>query len=283
MKIKYLPIVLILAAFALNACDKVSAPYVEARDYCSGNKKVLIEDYTGHGCVNCPSAAVLAHELKENFCDRIVIIGVHAGFFAQPNFENKPIFAADFTTESGNAWDTFFGNSSLGNPNGLVDRVKGPTGFVLYPQSWAEVADAQLSESAKALITISNDFDTDNNTLSTTIKTEFQEAVSGTYKLIVCITQDNIIAAQKNNDPEIGPTPIDSTYVHNHVLRGTINGTWGENLSGSGEVDISTTYENTYTKEFVNDWIPADCHVVAFVYNEETKEVLQVEELSVLE
>ena len=67
------------------------------------------------------------------------------------------------------------------------------------------------------------------------------------------------------------------------MLRGTINGTWGENLSASGEVDMTTTYENTYTQEFIVDWIPTDCHVVAFVYNEETKEVLQVEELGVLE
>ena len=283
MKIKHIITIIIFITFVFNSCDKVSSPYVEDRDYCSGNKKVLLEDYTGHGCVNCPGAAVLAHDLKESFCDRIVIISVHAGFFAEPNFGNNPLFDADFTTEGGNTWDTYFGNSSMGNPNGLVDRMKGSNGYVIYPQSWAQVADAQLMEAAKALITISNDFDNDNNTLSTTIKTDFQEAVEGTYKLIVCITQDNIIAPQKNNDPEVGPTPIDSAYVHNHVLRKVINGSWGENLSNSGTVDMSVTYEKTYTQEFIEGWIPADCHVVAFVYHEETKQVLQVEELPVKE
>jgi len=283
MKIRYISVVLILFALILNSCDKVSPPYVEARDYCSGNKKVLIEDYTGHGCVNCPGAAVLAHELDEKFCDRIVIIGVHAGYFAQPNFEDNPLFAADYTTEAGDTWDTFFGNSAMGNPNGLVDRVEGPTGYVIYPQSWAGVADARLLEPAQALITISNDFDKDSKILATTVNTHFQEDMEGDYKLIVCITQDNIVSPQKNNDPEIGPTPIDENYVHNHVLRGAINGSWGEILNNGGNVDPGADYLKTYSQVFSNDWIPEDCHVVAFVYNEETKEVLQVEELGVME
>ncbi len=283
MKIRNIIIVLILTAFIVNSCDKVTPPYVESRDYCNGNKKVLVEDYTGHGCVNCPGAAVLAHKLKEDFCNRIVIISVHAGFFAQPDFEGNPLFAADFTTEAGNTWDTFFGNSSMGNPNGLIDRVKGANGYVLFPSVWGETIDPLLAQPALALLTIANDFNTETQTLTTTVKTNFQTELSGDYKLIVCITQDNIIAPQKNNDPEIGPTPIDENYVFNHTLRKAINGVWGETLNSSGSVNTGSTYEKTYTQIFAEDWIPKDCHVVAFVYKNDTKEVLQVEELGVLE
>ncbi|MCF6319486.1 MAG: Omp28 family outer membrane lipoprotein [Proteobacteria bacterium] len=283
MKTRYITVILILFAFVINSCDKVSAPYVESRDYCSGNKKVLLEDYTGHGCVNCPGAAVLARELKEKFCDRVVIIGVHAGYFAQPNFENNPIFATDLTTEAGNIWDLFFGNSVQGNPNGLVDRVEGSSGYVHFPATWGAIIDPLLEQPALALITMSNDFDTENKVLSTTIKTDFQVDLVGNYKVIVCITQDNIISPQKNNDEEIGPTPIDMNYVHNHVLRKVINGSWGEDLSAGSTVNSNTTYEKTYTQEFIDEWIPKDCHIVAFVYNAETKLVIQVEELSVLD
>ena len=34
--------------------------------------------------------------------------------------------------------------------------------------------------------------------------------------------------------------------------------------------------------EFPASWIPKDCHVVAFVYNESNKQVLQAEEIPVL-
>lgn len=283
MKTRYIIIVLVLFAFVLNSCDKVSPPFIETKDYCNGNKKILIEDYTGHGCVNCPGAAVLAHDLKEQFCERVVIIGVHAGFFAEPNFDSDPLYAADYTTTAGNTWDTFFGNSVKGNPNGLIDRVKGATGYVIYPQSWATTADTLLTEPAKALITISNDFDESSKTLSTKVTTDFQENITGAYKLIVCIKQDNLISPQKNNNEEIGPTPVVLDYVHMNVLRKAINGAWGEYLGNSGAVVISESYEKTYTQIFPEEWIPADCKVVAFVYNEETKRVLQVEELSVLD
>ncbi len=119
--------------------------------------------------------------------------------------------------------------------------------------------------------------------MSTTVKTNFPANLVGEYKLIVCITQDNIVAPQKNNDEEIGETPVDMNYVHNHVLRKVINGSWGESLNGSSVVSTNTVYEKTYTQEFNSSWIPEDCNVVAFVYNQDTKMVLQVEELHVLD
>lgn len=286
MKTKYITPIFLFFAFIMTSCDKVSQPFVESIDLCDGNKKVLIEDYTGHGCVNCPGAAVKAHELNENFCateDKLVIIGVHAGYFAKPYFEDNELFKADFTTEAGDTWDTFFGNSVKGNPNGLIDRVKDDNGYVFYPDSWGAIAGERLAQAAKANITISNDFDTESKELTTLINTEFIANTEGNYKLIVCVTQNNIIAPQKNNDENIGPTPIDSVYVHNHVLRGSLNGAWGETLSSSGTVEMGDNYDKTYTHIFPADWIPIDCHVVAFVYNEESKEVLQVEEAPVID
>lgn len=286
MKTKYIIPIVLFFALVMNSCDKVSAPFVESFDLCDGNKKVLVEDYTGHGCVNCPQAAVLLHDLNEELCEteeKLVIIGVHAGYFAKPNFENNTIFSADFTTEAGNTWDSYFGNSSAGNPNGLVDRVEGSNGYVFFPDSWADIAAERLAEAAKAMVIINTDFDTDSKELTALINTEFISSVTGNHKLIVCITQNNIIAPQKNLDELIGPTPIDSTYVHNHVLRGSLNGAWGENVSASGVIDVGVKYEKTYVHKFPADWIAKDCNVVAFVYNEESKEVLQVEEAPVLE
>lgn len=289
MKTKYIIPIFLLFTLIMNSCDKVSPPYVEGIDLCDGNKKVLIEDYTGHGCVNCPGAAVVAHDLNEEFCateDKLVIIGVHAGFFAEQNFEEAiygSLFSADFNTEAGNTWDSFFGNSAMGNPNGLIDRVKGNNGYVFYPNTWGDIAAERLSEAAKVTITISNDFDTDNKELTTSINAEFISSTTGNYKVIVCVTQNNIIAPQKNNDVNIGPTPIDSVYVHNHVLRGSLNGSWGEDLNTNGSVDIGTKFDKQYVHTFPADWIPTDCQVVAFVYNEESKEVLQVEEAVVIE
>lgn len=286
MKIKYIIPFLTIFALLIYSCDKVDPPYIENVNYCDGNKKVLLEDYTGHGCVNCPAAAVLAHNLNESFCadeEKLVIISVHAGYFAQPYIDHDSLFSADFTTEAGNEWDTYFGISAQGNPNGLVDRVKTSTGFVIGPDDWGNIAGPLLEQPAKAGLTIFNEFNPDNSTLNTTITTDFFFELEGTYKLIVCVTQDNIIAPQKNKNPEVGPTPIDTNYVHNHVLRGSLNGSWGENIVTSTVVSAGTSITKEYSHVFPDAWIPEDCHLVAFIYDEATKQVLQAEESPVID
>ena len=47
----------IMVATILNSCDKVEGPVKEVLPPPSGNRKVLVEDYTGHRCGNCPRAA----------------------------------------------------------------------------------------------------------------------------------------------------------------------------------------------------------------------------------
>ncbi len=285
MKTKYFISILAILALMVYSCDKVEPPFIENVNYCDGNKKVLLEDYTGHGCVNCPDAAVIAHNLNESFCadeEKLVIIAVHAGYFAQPYIDHDSLFSTDFRTEAGNEWDTYFGVSAQGNPNGLVDRVKVDNNFVIGPDNWGNVAGPLLNQAAKAGITIYNEFNPDNSTISTTITSDFLFELEGTYKLVVCVTQNNIIAPQKNNNPEIAPTPIDTTYVHNHVLRGTLNGTWGEDLVTNSVVSLGTSVVKEYSYQFPDEWIPEDCNIVAFIYDDETKEVLQAEEQAVI-
>ena len=43
--------------FLTNSCDIVEGPYMtDADSYVNPEKKVLIEDFTGHRCTGCPTA-----------------------------------------------------------------------------------------------------------------------------------------------------------------------------------------------------------------------------------
>src|ERR1700719_2334024 len=55
-------------------------------------KQVLIEDYTGHTCGNCPYAAYKLDTMITQNGKLIVPIAVHAGQFAYPK---APPFASD--------------------------------------------------------------------------------------------------------------------------------------------------------------------------------------------
>ena len=279
--IKILLIPAILLAFLIYSCDKVEPPYfkpgtVDTSDIKSGDtvKNVLLEDYTGHGCVNCPGAAHEAHHLQDStFHQRLVIIAVHAGYFASTQFFGS-LFSYDFNTPAGTAWDNYYQiSTTYGNPNGLVDRVEFDGKIVVGTAQWGSAVEARTKNEFLAKITIENDFNSGTNTLNSMIHAEFQKELEGSYSLLACVVQDNFISPQKDEDVEGG---IDTTYVHNNVLRGSINGDWGENLTGA--VESGKDYQKSYTIQFADDWVPEDCRVVAFVYNEATKEVIQVDE-----
>ena len=67
-------------------------------------------------------------------------------------------------------------------------------------------------------------------------------------------------------------------YVHNHVYRASVNGTWGEEISLSANVFPALTH-SIALKE---DWNKANLAVVAFVYND-AEGVLQAAECKVTE
>ncbi len=276
--IKILSIIFALSLF-VQSCDKIKPPYKDGEgiDCEVGNQNVLIEDYTGHTCVNCPGAAETAHEIKELCEERVVIIAVHAGYFAEPKPSGD--FTYDFRTEAGNEWNSFFGIVS--NPNGVVNRLNENGNYVLSPGQWTETSTELLAQNTAVNIEIENNFD--NNSLTTKVTANFIDDLDGDYNLIVCITEDNIIKPQKNNDITIGDVPEIIDYHHMHVLRTAINGAWGQSFI-SGNVLIGESISKTYTQSFDGtDWVAENCNVVAFIYNAEDKSVLQVKEAKVIE
>ena len=281
MSMKILRVISILAAvsFLFYACEKIEPPYKEDGGGSGGEaeQKVLLEDYTGHDCVNCPTAAIVAEQLKEFYGDKLVVMAVHAGFFARP----KSDMPQDFRTEAGEVWDGFFGVSAAGNPNGLVNRMqRAPGDYIVSPAEWGSTIDIEMKKEAKAKMTVHSDFE--QNTLSSTITTEFLYPLAGTYHVLFCITQDSIIGPQMNNDNNVGDTPKIEEYVFMHVLRYT-NGAWGERLTDDDPVVTGKKYVLDVTVNFEDEWVPENCHVVAFVFDQESKTIVQVEEADVIE
>jgi hypothetical protein len=67
-------------------------------------------------------------------------------------------------------------------------------------------------------------------------------------------------------------------YVHNHVYRANVNGQDGESVSLSNNV-----FKNFEHSISVKDlWNPANLEVVAFIYDENTREVYQAAEAEVV-
>lgn len=275
---------LALTVILFTACDKIAEPYLirtENTDTTTTKhvKRVLLEDYTGHTCVNCPSAALSTHNLKEQYGDKLVVIAVHAGFFAKPS--NTGNYTYDFRTPAGTDWDNYFGIGAIGNPNGMVNRRKLDNTYVISPSGWSGAVGMMVSEAPRLDILVVNAYNPGDRKLNVTIQTQFLETIDKNLKLIVALTEDSIVAPQKNNDPLVGTTPEILYYVHMHALRGTITSTWGTAIAAFGTVN-PTSISNSFVYQLADNWIPANCRVVAFVYDDDTKEVLQAAEAKVI-
>ena len=277
-----------LVLAALSSCDKVNDPYCATAPTIDTTvtkvRKVLLEDYTGHKCGNCPPAAVTAQTIKSTYGDRLVIMSVHAGFYATPL---AAPYTYDFRTVPGTDYDNFFGNGAAGNPNGMVNRIGYPTTTqVKSISTWGTLVDGLMAIAPDAYIKITNNYNSSTRVLNTTINTEFLNMMSGSYKLVVLLTEDSIVQPQLDYAQPTGQQNV-LNYVHHHVLRAGISSTsWGDVIAPTGAA-AGDTMVNTFTYTLPATF-PAtaggiapkedDCYVVAYIYDVVTYEVIQVEE-----
>jgi hypothetical protein len=280
--------ILLLVSSLFSGCDKTEQPYRVVLPTCPAPefpavtnhvKRVLLEDYTGHTCVNCPRAAVTAANLKEEYGDRLVLMAVHAGGFARA-FETGD-FTYDFQSTAGTDWDVKFGMSAAGNPNGMVNRRNINNVFVISPDDWGTNVSGMLAEEPLIDMQIINEYTSGEMNFCTNVKTQFLKTIDRNLKLIVALTEDSIVAPQKNTDISVGVVPIIFDYVHMHVLRGTITSTWGSEIATSG-ISNPESVIKSYKYQFKDYIVPEHCRVVAFVYDVDTDEVLQAAEADLI-
>ncbi|MEI6574876.1 MAG: Omp28-related outer membrane protein [Bacteroidota bacterium] len=283
---------LITASFWLISCDKIDSPYF--RDTVAGDtagidtvtfsttfqatRSVLIEEFTGHKCPNCPTASVTAHDLKEANPGKVVVVSIHSGIFASPDGAGD--FTYDFRTTDGTNLDGYFKIGDYGYPNGLISRKKyDPTKWATPPTIWAEKVDSLKTEPAIASIAV-NAYFVNGTDIKCYIKTHFIGANNKLFKMGVILTEDSIFKPQKNNNSIVGTVPVISNYQHRGVFRQSFNGMWGTALNSSSVVD-QQVFLSGYSITAGSDWVPKHCNVVVYIYDKETLEVFQVAETKV--
>ena len=280
MKIKKLLYIIPVIILAFAACDYIDEPYVEGNGTVTPTdtviKKVLLEDFTGHQCPNCPAAAEVAHQLQQLYPGQIQIVTVHAGFFANMV---SPNYLIDFTTAEGDALDSYFGVSSIGNPNGLINRKDFSGSTVIGPDDWASKIAELLSLEPDADINLIKTFNEGSGAINLTVNVDFFTDFNNDIMVCAYLSEDSIIAYQKNNDHEVGTTPEIPDYVHMHVLRGSMNGTWGDTLVAGGVSASDFASKSLNYTISTGTWDTDHMHIVVFIYDATTLEVIQSEEI----
>ena len=214
---------------------------VDAQDFVSTEpqkKNVLIEEFTGRGCPNCPDGHIIANAIHNSYPDRVCLVSVHSQSGQSPQSYpnlNTPLSATIFSAFDGSSIPTAVINRSTAEKQGRT--------------SWSALAGEELTKDA--IVNVDGVVMIDEATRMATIIVEAYytgDSESSTNYLTIYMVQDNILGFQSNasNNPS---QVIDGTYSHMHVLRSVVTPTWGD--------EITTTTAGTLVKETYSYEIPS--------------------------
>ncbi|HPG73977.1 MAG TPA: Omp28-related outer membrane protein [Bacteroidales bacterium] len=275
----------IVLSIFFAGCDIVESPYLETDTPVWNGRKILILDFTGHMCGNCPSAHRTLSQLQESYPEAIVPIAVHCGYFgvvatSNPNQPYHYNFNTAVGLELGGNGFTNYGYYNIrSQPIGVVNQLI-PEALSAH-DAWAGNMAAYYSLFPEVQVQITSVFDESDSSINLTIDVTAQIVSTRNLHLTAYITESHIIEWQM--DYTQSPSNVQN-YEHNHVLRGSFNGAWGDAINtANAAITRNQKFTKNYSLKTGTDWVPENLSVVAFVYDSDTKEVLQAEEIYVME
>lgn len=223
-------------------------------------KKTLIETFTGQTCGNCPAAHSILEKALVGKEDKFVVVSHHSGY--QPDA---------FTMAEDVDFTWFYNSSSLYAPAIMFDRAPYADGLASIV---FEGNDSKLVNNAMKVfptkepfisIQLNNKFDasTRQGTLEVEVYT-FVNPTEAEHRLNLHLVQDDMVATQSG---------MGSNYVHHHVFRGCLNGTWGETIELIEGATVRKTIEYTIPEKIISthankvslEAILENMQIVAFV------------------
>lgn len=255
MKIKNLFLGVATAAMAMAAasCSNIDEGdrliYVKPAEV---GRAILIEDFTGQRCINCPTGTEIINGIVDTYGeDNVIAVGIHSGPLGFAGNSKTVGLMTNTGNEYYTRWDK---ENKMGQPWVIFNRKTSPDS---HYNNWAAMVSTIISEKANLSVKIDNAYDAASRTLTTTVGAD---CVNGTVngKLQVWIVEDGVKALQMMPDGK-----SNKEYIHNHVFRAAVNGTWGEDVT----VKEGETTTKQYQYVLPEAWNADNIAVVAFVYN----------------
>lgn len=256
MKIKNLFLGVATAAMAMAAasCSNIDEGdrliYVKPAEV---GRAILIEDFTGQKCINCPTGTEIINSIVDTYGeDNVIAVGIHSGPLGFAGNSKTVGLMTDTGNKYYTRWDK---ENKMGQPWVIFNRKTSPDS---HYNNWAAMVGTIISEKANLSVKIANAYDAATRTLTTTVEAD---GVNGTVngKLQVWIVEDGVKALQMMPDGK-----SNKEYIHNHVFRAAVNGTWGEDVT----VKEGETTTKQYQYVLPETWNADNIAVVAFVYND---------------
>jgi len=282
------------AAFIMESCEEKGVPIdfgssgiVKDTAYMASKeapqaRTVLIEEFTGASCTNCPRGHETVAAMLDANPDNMVAVAYHTynggGIFLPVN-EGGHVSKYDFRDSLATDIGTYIYGTVSSIPEAGVDRVPGgPSNTMQLDRPyWATAGDARKVIATPVNMELSSTYNTLDNEVTVKVKIAYTSAVSKKQKLTLAVVESHIIDLQLTSDS------IAYQYEHNHVLRKFLHSLY----SGVSVLDSMDTkaagqvyeYQITFTPD--PEWKLENCDILAFVSNNEgtDREVMQAKQV----
>lgn len=265
MKIKNIFSILV-AACALAACDVIPEGERIEEVETEAKRVVLLQEFTGQQCVNCPEAAKIATGLLEAYPENVVVVALHAkghGFV--------PSWSGDLGLPKDEAMEYlrfYGGDATTGLPSGVINGIQFEGKYIQDRSTWTAQVASQMELEPDCVMDMEHSVDGKKHTV--TVKLDPSDKLDYNVSLILWLIESGMIGQQSS---QTEGTIKD--YVHNHAFRECLNGLWGEELQ-----IVSAPISHSCTFEISESYVADNCSVVAVLVNTETKAVVQAAEIA---
>lgn len=238
-------------------------------DPSSVKRTSLLIEYSGWQCVNCPTAAEVAHQLKELYGENLVVVVMHPESNPNTRHNNKP--ALNYTcSEADSIYLMMGGTNTTPFPTGNVNMVKDETkGYFCDYDKWGTLV-SQAYATPKPVLLTAEASTIDTNVIFVAVNITNLDTQAIEASLQVWLTEDSVIGSQKF------PTGTDKNYAHNHLMRASITPIWGDIIPIEAHMTQQVVYEYTLPEKVIKE----NCNIVAIV--SEKGEVIQAAETRII-
>lgn len=207
--------------------------YVEMDIEAPQQRNVLIEEFTGVQCNNCPDGHATTAQMLSDYSPRIKLMAIHAssGGFTTP-FSTS---SYEFSIPEADEISTLLGLVGY-NPAAAINRKQFSDEDFIYmsnpssnPTNWEDNALLDLAEETPLNLYIEHEWSADERWLRVDVTVKFTENYSDNLALSLALTESEILDTQLN-----GPALIND-YQHDHVLRDMLTPVQGATLNAGYE------------------------------------------------
>lgn len=282
MKTRIIGLAVLLFGLSVSlwtACDKIAddemllgpekivpKPIDEDAPIDSTLQYIVLEDFTGVGCVNCPKAAAEAHTLQNQYGNQLILIELHpqsGGNLTEPQEDGD----VDLRSEAAEAYYVAWKKPGL--PAGLVNRQ---TEKPLTYKNWTGAV--QEISAQKPVATVNQvSAKLNGQILSVEASGYFHQdyAASGDINLIMMVLEDGFKVHQAGTEQ--------ADYPHNHVLRATVGDVWGEKIDAQPNAGERFTLTKSMAVDAV--WNTDNLSVVFLLTDADTRAILNAAKVKV--